>query len=94
MLVLWLATYAISVSPQLHHFLHRDAQNINHQCQITQIKQHSFVHASSKISVPRPMEAILWSVRGTEVQFRPSFDYRLSPSRAPPAVDSSSTLVG
>jgi len=84
MLLVWLGVCALEVSPELHHFLHRDAQSPAHNCLITQLQQHSI--ASGVASAVAPMAPVSWSPLVAHGQFQPfaSFDYRLSPSRAPP----------
>jgi hypothetical protein len=94
MLLLWLANLALAVSPELHQLLHQDAQNLSHQCLITQIKQHSLIAGAPAAITPVPPPAGLNSVCCAESQFVPSSDFRLSFSRGPPAAFSSNTVVG
>jgi hypothetical protein len=94
MLALWLGTFALTVSPELHHLLHPDAQGPNHNCLITQIQQHPFLAGSVSITAPAPASVVVTVVWRAEVQFVPACDYRLSPSRAPPFLFSSPTVVG
>jgi len=93
-LVLWLTTLALTVSPQLHRLLHRDAQSPNHDCLITQILHQSLLAGSANVAAPTQYPLRVGSVYLDVFQFFPAFDYRLSPSRAPPAVSSSTTIVG
>ena len=94
MLILWLATFALTASPQLHHLLHHDAQSLNHHCLITQIKQHQLLVDFAKAVAPTPLLADIGTFRWAEFQFLPTCDYRLPPSRGPPSVISSITVVG
>ena len=94
MLVLWLGTFALTVSPELHHFLHPDAQRPDHNCLITQIQQHPLLAGFATITAPAPVPVAVEMVWRAEVQFVPACDYRLSPSRAPPFLFSSPTVVG
>ena len=94
MLLLWLGTFALTVSPELHHLLHPDSQGPNHNCLITQIQQHSLLAGIAIIPAPAPVPATVAGVRCAEVQFLPASDRRLSPSRAPPLLFSSPTVVG
>jgi hypothetical protein len=94
MLILWLTTFALTASPQLHHLLHHDAQSLNHHCLITQIKQHQLLVDFAKALAPTQLLADLGAVGWAEFQFLSDCDYRLSPSRAPPSVISSITVVG
>ena len=94
MLLLWVGTFALTVSPELHHLLHQDAQGPNHNCLITQIQQHPLVAGFAAITAPLPAPVVGAVVCRAEVQFVPAYDYRLSPSRAPPSLFSSPTVVG
>ena len=94
MLSLWLGTLALAASPQLHRLLHKDAQSLNHQCLITHIKQHSLLAGSPTVLAPTPSAVDAGFARSADPQFFPTSHYRFSPSRAPPAVFSSKTVVG
>lgn len=86
MLGLWLSVWALAASPQLHRLLHQDAQAPAHQCLITQIQQQPLLVGFVVALVPVPA-----LVRFSEV-FRPGFhflpvsDFRLAPTRGPPAI--------
>jgi hypothetical protein len=94
MLLLWVGTFALTVSPELHQLLHPDAQAPNHNCLITQIQQHPLLAGLAAITAPVPAPVEVPAVCRAEVQFHPACDYRLSPSRAPPFLFSSPTVVG
>ena len=94
MLLLWLGTFALAASPQLHRLLHQDAQNLNHHCLITQIKQHSLLAVAATAMAPAPPPVGLGSVCCPASQFLPAFDYQVSFSRGPPAIFSSNKVVG
>jgi len=94
MLLLWVGTLALTVSPELHHLLHQDAQNPGHNCLITQIQQHPLLAGFAIITAPAPAPVAIAAVSRAEVQFLPACDYRLSPSRAPPVLFSYPTVVG
>jgi hypothetical protein len=94
MLLLWLGTFALTVSPQLHHLLHPDSQAPDHNCLITQIQQHPLLAGFAAIAAPAPAPAVVTLVCSPEIQFLPAPDCRLSPSRAPPFLFSSPTVVG
>src|SRR5207247_10870896 len=85
MLFLWLATFALAVSPQLHRLLHQDAQSLNHHCLITQIKQHSLIAGAPAALAPVPPPAGLDSICCPESQFVATFDFRICFSRGPPS---------
>ena len=84
MFLAWLGVSAIEVSPELHSFLHKDAQSPAHNCLVTQLQKHSI--DSGFVPVVTPARSAEWNslVTRAEVQLFASFDYRLSPSRAPP----------
>ena len=84
MLLAWLAVCAIEVSPELHSVLHKDAQSPAHTCLVTQLQKHSI--NSGFVPAVTPAPSVEWNLLAIlgEVQLFASFDYRLSPSRAPP----------
>jgi hypothetical protein len=86
MMSLWAALWALEVSPNLHHFLHEDAQGPDHHCLVTQFQHHLLL--SGFVAAATPPLPVVSSAPLTcgEFQFYPSYDYRLTPSRAPPAV--------
>ena len=94
MLSLWLGTVALAASPQLHHWVHRDSQSPHHHCVVVHINHHTVLATFAVIHVPVP--PAVWPARLGIVciEFLPSFDYILSPSRAPPAFISSLQIVG
>jgi hypothetical protein len=94
MLLLWIGTFALTVSPELHQLLHPDAQGSDHNCLITQLQQHTLLAGFAAIIAALPAPVVGTAVCRAEVQFVPAFDYRLSPSRAPPFLFSSLTVVG
>ena len=85
MLGLWLVLFALTISPQLHRLLHEDADGADHHCLVTQI-QHQPV-LSGFVAAVLPAAPVLETVCTplADVRFVPAYDYRLSPSRAPPA---------
>jgi hypothetical protein len=94
MFVLWLGTCAITASPQLHRLLHEDAQSPEHQCLITQLQHQPLLTGFVVILVPVPPVVDVQFVCSIDFQSLSTFDYRLSPSRAPPSDFSSPTVVG
>ena len=86
MLSLWVVMCVLGVSPGLHHLLHKDALDPGHNCLVTQFQNHSVLSGFVSTLAPAMPEvsSVLASRGGFE--FHPSYDYRLSPSRAPPAV--------
>jgi len=84
MLVLWLGTFALAASPQLHRLLHQDAPGPNHQCLITQLQQQPLLAGVAVVSAPAMALGPMLSVAPAVCQFSPVRDCRLAPSRAPP----------
>jgi len=84
MLLAWLGVCAAEVSPELHTFLHKDAQSPAHTCLVTQLQKHSIDSGFAPAISPAP--PVTWNLLVAKCEFRlfTSFDYRLSPSRAPP----------
>jgi hypothetical protein len=85
MLSLWLGTFALTVSPELHRLLHQDSQNIKHECFVTQLSKGSVM--SGYVAVPTiapPLIDLGLSYLCEAPCFSVS-DYSLSPSRAPPS---------
>ena len=84
MLLAWLGVCAVEVSPELHSFLHKDAQSPAHTCLVSQLQKHSIDSGFAPAVTPVPPAEWNSLVTLGEVQLFASFDYRLSPSRAPP----------
>ena len=94
LLALWVGISTLTVSPQLHHLLHQDSQSTTHHCLITQLgKETSLAGFADAIAVAPPL-ICLGPARLSEVHHFASFDYRLSPSRAPPSFFSSTSVAG
>jgi hypothetical protein len=94
MLTLWLGLFALAAIPQLHQLLHQDAQNLNHQCLVTQIQQHSLLAGAAPAIAPiLPADSFPVLARN-EFQFLSFTDHRLTPSRGPPTAIPSLPVVG
>ncbi len=94
MLLLWLGTFALAASPQLHRLLHRDAQSVNHHCLITQLQQHPLWVGFAPAVAPVTAPSLAMPVCRADFQAFPPADLRLSPSRAPPISVSSIPVAG
>jgi hypothetical protein len=86
MVSLWVAMCALEVSPDLHRLLHRDAQNPGHNCLVTQFQNQSLLSGFVAAAAPPLPEVSGLLVGSADFQSPLSYDYRLPPSRAPPAV--------
>src|SRR5258706_8958474 len=85
MLSLWLGSLAITLSPELHELLHKDAKSSTHSCVVTQISGGSLLAGSAPVTAPVPPVSGIGLSIALESQNFFSFDHRLSPSRAPPS---------
>ena len=94
MLVLWLGTATLAASPQLHHRLHKDSKSLTHECLVTLLSKSLLVGATAG-SVILALIPIFFGCLPAAQSFQCRIiDYRLSPSRAPPVLLSSTTVVG
>lgn len=94
MLALWIAMEMLAVSPQLHHWVHNDSAAPNHQCCIAQLSKGSLVLALQQPTVVISEWVGLIQPCGEPAGICTAFDYRISPSRAPPLPSSSIAVVG
>jgi hypothetical protein len=94
MLLLWLVVVALATSPQLHHLLHRDADDVGHCCLITQIQKHHLTPASASAVLLAAPDHGFKSIHHPELQHPPTSDYRLYFGRAPPSVHPTTTIAG
>jgi hypothetical protein len=94
MLVLWLGTMALAASPQLHQRLHKDSKSLTHECLVTLLSKSQLL-AGVAGSLLVALIPIFFGWLPPAASFHGlSFDYRLSPSRAPPACVCSLPVVG
>jgi hypothetical protein len=84
MLSLWGVLCALEASPELHEWLHNDAQEPGHTCLITQLHQHTLLAVFAAPFIPVGLLLATDQAGLEHFQFFPSYDYRVSPSRAPP----------
>jgi hypothetical protein len=93
LILILLISGTLSVSQALHQLLHRDASSGSHVCLACSIAQ-GHVSAAALAAVPAAPASSWFSVLpAAEVSPLPGFDYRLSPSRAPPALSSNLPVV-
>ena len=86
MLLLWGFILALAASPQLHEYVHKDAQTPGHHCLVTQLQRHALLTGFVAALAPEVRAAEVCWISSDVFQSVASFDYRLSPSRAPPSV--------
>jgi hypothetical protein len=93
MLLLWLGTFALTASPDLHRLLHADSKNPSHHCLITQLQQQPLLAGFAAPVAPVSLAQGLAAALPSDAQFLRLQVRRLSPSRGPP-VSVSSIQVG
>jgi hypothetical protein len=88
-LTLWLAVVVLSISPVLHQLLHRDSQSARHECLVTHFVKSQVLSGASAgaVIVFAPVRVV--APLPVDLTFLSPPEYRLSPSRAPPALLSS-----
>ena len=84
LIVLLLLVSSLSVCPALHHMLHHDADDQDHACLITDFAKGQVDTAETAPIVVFFLFSLLCAAVAVVIEPLPSFDYRLSPSRAPP----------
>lgn len=84
MLVLWLGLCALEASPDLHHRLHKDSQNPDHNCLVTQLQHHLLLAGVVLLAAAVAPTLWVWVAVIVSLPILPSCDYRLLPGRAPP----------
>ena len=95
MLALWLVTSLLIASPQLHQLIHKAAASSLHDCLVTHLAKSEVLLDHSGAHAVAPLVGQLLPASRAEAPLLSLLsDYRLSPSRAPPSVRSSSTIVG
>lgn len=83
-LVLYLVVQAFAASPSLHHFIHHDADQADHQCAVTLLSHGQVALTPTEVSVPVPIR-LLGELTLPTVPVLGTVEYRLLPERAPPS---------
>jgi hypothetical protein len=83
----------ISVSRALHQLLHNDAAGSHHLCLACSFAEGQISTADVALVAALLVLRLLSCLRAANPAPLPSFDYRLSPSRAPPAAASLLSVV-
>jgi hypothetical protein len=89
MLTLWLAVVVLSISPALHQLLHHDSQSGKHECLVTHFIKNQVLSGASAGVVLMVDPVCVAASLPVDLTFVSPPEYRLSPSRAPPALFSS-----
>jgi hypothetical protein len=77
---------SLAISQPLHQWLHSDAGDPGHQCAVTFFAQNPIQTSASAVAVPAPSLQAVDLPAAVLILSSASFDYRWSPSRAPPVV--------
>jgi len=91
---LLLLTAALSASHALHHWLHGDCADNDHLCLVCFFAKGQVSVAEVTVFVAILIFFSVGSLCLLNADSRSDFDYRLSPSRAPPFLFFSPTVVG
>ncbi len=86
LVVLVLVSSLLAVSPELHHRLHADSTQSDHQCALTILEHQQVLASEPQTLVPDCSLGLISFLRISHSAALPSFDYASAPSRAPPAV--------
>jgi hypothetical protein len=89
MLTLWLAVVVLSTSPALHQWMHPDSQGGSHECLVTHFIKSQVLSDASTGIVPATELICVANSRSPDQTLVSQPEYRLFPSRAPPALFSS-----
>lgn len=84
MIFLWLATALLAAVPHLHHLLHEDAQNSEHQCVVSRIEEQSVLAEAPAVSPPLPCGPVFQPRLLVEPQFTSTLACLNFQGRAPP----------
>jgi hypothetical protein len=92
--LLLLISGTLSVSHALHQSLHPDGTGDSHFCLVCSLAKGQVSTAAVAATSATLRFCWLSTVRTANASPLPGFDYRLAPSRAPPFLLSSLTVVG
>ena len=85
MLALWLGMGFVAVSPQLHHWVHADAQSGTHQCLAVQLNKGPLLLGFASVTVSAPISIFVDVPSYEEFHYLPTANHRLCSSRGPPS---------
>ena len=94
MLAFWFGLNALAVSPQLHHWLHKDSTEPQHQCFIAQLNKGFLLQAFENGISAVPLDGTVAAFFPEQVHFYPAVEDGICLSRAPPSSSSSIAVVG
>jgi hypothetical protein len=79
-----MALLALAACPTLHHALHSESNNPDHECLVTLFAKSQLSQAEMTPFVPLVALLVICAVLLPGLPPRLLFEYRFSPSRAPP----------
>lgn len=85
MLGLWLALLGLSASERLHHLLHADAAQPDHDCLVVGFSKGSAFEVPVTASLMVPTSWVSFLFIPEPASFSQRLDLRLLPGRAPPS---------
>ena len=91
--ILLLTSATLAVSGALHQLLHNDAASSHHICLVCSFAKGQISATDVAVVAALLVLCPLLSYRASTPSPLPAFDYRLSPSRAPPALTSLLSVV-
>lgn len=94
MLLLWLASFAASASPQFHHWIHDDSEATGHECFVTRLQEQSPWLDLSPPAIAAPVRPCLAFDAFPETPAFPPSHGLLPPGRGPPALPASPQVLG
>lgn len=84
MLALWIGMGLVAISPQLHQWLHPDAESGTHQCVAVQLNKGPLMLGLPVVFAPAPVSISVELPSFEEFHYLPTADHRLCSSRGPP----------
>lgn len=84
MMALFSLLLAATLSQEIHHFFHCDAQSPHHQCAATQMAAGHLLEGPMLLSAPAPVWRLALLPLPSALLRLPAADVRLMPERAPP----------
>jgi hypothetical protein len=84
-LVVFMVVEVLALSPALHKDIHPDADSPSHHCVVTLLSHSQLTSAGAVCELPALVATLVFCLPPLQTAAFASFDYRLSPSRAPPS---------
>jgi hypothetical protein len=95
LILLWLGAFAAATFPELHNWIHEDAQSPTHECFVTQVDQQSFLTSAGIVFVVIIPTLVVFRLSwASHVLAYSTGDHRISRGRPPPDGFASITVAG